>query len=128
MVSASRFRPWRRPGPGGQAPGEQLAAPGECAPGGGPESDVARLTAWVEGRVQGVGFRWWVRSQALELGLVGSAENLADGRVKVIAEGAQDRCRQLLARLEGAGTPGRVSRISHRWSRGTGEFSGFAER
>jgi acylphosphatase len=44
----------------------------------------ARLTAWVEGRVQGVGFRWWVRSRALELGLTGFAENLADGRVKVV--------------------------------------------
>ncbi len=47
----------------------------------------ARLTAWVTGRVQGVGFRWWVRSNALELGLAGFAENLADGRVKVVAEG-----------------------------------------
>jgi acylphosphatase len=58
-----------------------------------------RLTAWVEGRVQGVGFRWWVRSRALELGLVGFAENLTDGRVKVVAEGASGGCRDLLALL-----------------------------
>jgi acylphosphatase len=96
--------------------------------GSGAEGRTPRLTAWAEGRVQGVGFRWWVRSQALELGLAGFAENLADGRVKVIAEGPQDRCELLLARLEGGGTPGRVSRISHRWSQGTGEFSGFTER
>lgn len=43
-----------------------------------------RLTAWVHGRVQGVGFRWWTRSRALELGLVGSATNHADGRVLVV--------------------------------------------
>ncbi len=49
----------------------------------------ARLTAWVRGRVQGVGFRWWVRRNALELGLLGTAENLVDGRVKVIAEGGK---------------------------------------
>ncbi len=36
-----------------------------------------RLIAWVHGQVQGVGFRWWTRSRALELGLVGSATNLA---------------------------------------------------
>ena len=43
--------------------------------------------------------RWWVRSRALELGLAGFAENLADGRVKVVAEGAGGRCRDLLALL-----------------------------
>ena len=63
------------------------------------EVTAVRLTAWVEGRVQGVGFRWWVRSRALELGQVGFAENLADGRVKVVAEGASDRCRDLLTLL-----------------------------
>jgi acylphosphatase len=63
------------------------------------ELTAVRLTAWVEGRVQGVGFRWWVRSRALELGLVGFAENLADGRVKVVAEGASGRCQDLLALL-----------------------------
>jgi acylphosphatase len=63
------------------------------------EVTAVRLVAWVEGRVQGVGFRWWVRSRALELGLVGFAENLADGRVKVVAEGTSDRCRDLLELL-----------------------------
>ncbi|MDT5237790.1 MAG: acylphosphatase, partial [Mycobacterium sp.] len=42
-----------------------------------------RLTAWVHGYVQGVGFRWWTRSQALELGLTGYASNRPDGRVQV---------------------------------------------
>jgi len=37
-----------------------------------PDPDAVRMTAWVHGFVQGVGFRWWTRSQALELGLVGS--------------------------------------------------------
>ncbi|CAB0727342.1 acylphosphatase [Corynebacterium diphtheriae] len=46
----------------------------------------ARLTAWILGTVQGVGFRWWVYSQAKELALAGSASNLVDGRVCVVAE------------------------------------------
>jgi acylphosphatase len=70
------------------------------------EVTAVRLTAWVEGRVQGVGFRWWVRSRALELGLVGFAENLADGRVKVVAEGASGRCQDLLALLTDGGGDG----------------------
>jgi acylphosphatase len=94
----------------------------------------ARLTAWVEGRVQGVGFRWWVRANALELGLAGYAENLADGRVKVVAEGDDDRCQELLRRLdEDAATgwrrrPGKVSRVTHRWAQAEGGISGFQER
>ena len=88
-----------------------------------------QLIAWVEGRVQGVGFRWWVRAAALELGLVGFAENLADGRVKVVAEGATERCEELLGRLAtGASRPGRVSRVHHRWAPATGGMCGFAER
>jgi acylphosphatase len=94
------------------------------------ESPV-RLTAWVRGQVQGVGFRWWVRSQALELGLVGSATNLEDGRVLVVAEGGRDACEQLLRRLSGAGGPGRVTGVTQRWSAALGEAStgtGFSER
>ena len=49
----------------------------------------ARLTAWVDGRVQGVGFRWWVCAQGVELGLSGTATNLDDGRVEVVAEGVE---------------------------------------
>ena len=99
------------------------------------EVTAVRLVAWVEGRVQGVGFRWWVRSRALELGLVGFAENLADGRVKVVAEGASGPCRDLLAMLaDGAAgvdrmrRPGRVTKVAHRWADAVGDMSGFTER
>ena len=90
--------------------------------------DQARLTAWVEGRVQGVGFRWWARARALELGLAGWAENLEDGRVRVIAEGPTDSCGKLLALLEGADTPGQSSGSRYRWDEPRGGLSGFAER
>jgi acylphosphatase len=90
--------------------------------------DRARLTAWVEGRVQGVGFRWWVRARALELGLTGWAENLEDGRVKVVAEGPKASCSELLALLEGTETPGRVVQVTHRWDQPGGPVSGFTEK
>ena len=108
--------------------GEMLS--GEMARlGSEPAGDApARLTAWIAGRVQGVGFRWWVRARALELGLAGSAENLQDGRVKVIAEGPVARCRELLALLAGPGTPGRVTRVTQRWDDPRGGLGGFAER
>jgi acylphosphatase len=88
----------------------------------------ARLTAWVRGRVQGVGFRWWVRRNALELGLLGAAENLVDGRVKIVAEGARESLAELLDRLEGPETPGQVAQVTHRWDPVRGGFNGFVER
>jgi acylphosphatase len=93
-----------------------------------PEDGPVRLTAWVRGRVQGVGFRWWVRSRALPLGLVGWAENLVDGRVKVVAEGPKEACAQLLEALSGRDTPGHVAHVTHRWDVARGGLEGFFER
>jgi acylphosphatase len=95
---------------------------------GADHEDIVRLTAWVRGRVQGVGFRWWVRSQALELGLAGTATNLDDGRVLVVAEGSRERCEKLLARLAGPGAPGRVAGVTERWGPTRGDATGFNER
>jgi acylphosphatase len=87
-----------------------------------------RLTAWARGRVQGVGFRWWVRARALELGLRGSATNLPDGRVEVVAEGGRTACEGLLKLLRGDGTPGHVAGVAERWSEAHDIAAGFAER
>jgi acylphosphatase len=87
-----------------------------------------RLTAWVSGRVQGVGFRWWTRSQALALGVDGWARNTSDGRVEVVAEGSRAACEGLLAVLRGPGSPGHVTGVVERWSDARGISSGFAER
>lgn len=91
-------------------------------------SESARVTAWVHGHVQGVGFRWWVRARALELGLAGSATNLADGRVEVVAEGDRAACERLLELLRGPGTPGRVRNVVERWAQPRGGGPGFVER
>ncbi|MET0134495.1 MAG: acylphosphatase [Kibdelosporangium sp.] len=87
-----------------------------------------RLTAWVHGQVQGVGFRWWTRARALELGLVGSARNVPDGRVEVVAEGAKEDCERLLAILRSGDSPGRVDTVVDGWSAARGGLLGFRER
>ncbi len=86
-----------------------------------------RLTAFVHGQVQGVGFRWWTRARALELGLSGSATNLAGGRVLVVAEGPQAQCRRLLEMLRGPDTPGSVALVVDQYGPPRGEH-GFTER
>lgn len=98
------------------------------------QEERVRLTAWVRGRVQGVGFRWWVRSRALELGLVGTASNLDDGRVEVVAEGPRAACERLLQLLTGPGgdrRPGTVVGVVERWSHPDPQRpspAGFVER
>ena len=64
---------------------------------------------WVSGRVQGVGFRWFTRHAARDLGLTGRVRNLPDGRVEVEAAGSPERLDALRERLR-QGPPG--SRVS----------------
>ncbi len=87
-----------------------------------------RVTAWVRGAVQQVGFRWWTRARALEIGLTGYTSNLGDGRVQVVAQGAHADCERLLALLRGPGTPGRVTGVTEIWSATGEEYDGFAIR
>lgn len=105
-------------------------------------SEQARLTVWVSGRVQGVGMRWWIRSRALELGLVGWARNTDDGRVEVVAEGTREAAEKLLELLapDRAGLPasevarrlarpGQIATVVERWSAPNASgLSGFVER
>ncbi|MEV6108824.1 acylphosphatase [Streptomyces sp. NPDC051940] len=96
-----------------------------------PESAVpeVRLTAWIRGRVQGVGFRWYTRATALEIGgLAGFATNLTDGRVQVVAEGPKESCERLLAWLTGADTPGRVDGVTEIWDSPRGGYPTFEIR
>jgi acylphosphatase len=88
-----------------------------------------RLTVWVRGKVQGVGFRWWTRANALEIGgLSGYVSNLADGRVQVVAEGDRSACRRLLVWLRDGDTPGRVDGVTEIWDVPRGGYEGFQIR
>lgn len=90
--------------------------------------DTVRLDAWVHGYVQGVGFRWWTRCRALELGLVGSATNKSDGRVHVVAEGTRSSCEHLVELLRSGSTPGRVDLVVENYTRPRSLPAGFYER
>ncbi len=89
---------------------------------------MERLTAYVHGLVQGVGFRWWTRSRALELGLTGYAKNLYDGRVLVVAEGPRPALDALVAQLRSGTTAGRVDLVVESFGAARGDLSGFRER
>ncbi len=85
-----------------------------------------RLTARISGHVQGVGFRWWVRRHADELGLTGWVMNSDDERsVELVAEGPVEGI-AALERLIQRGPPGaRVDAVDGRRTAPSGEFDGF---
>ncbi len=66
---------------------------------------------FVEGRVQGVGFRLFVERVAAGLGLKGYVRNCADGRVEVYAAGTEETLAQLRQRLEAGPGASRVNRL-----------------
>jgi acylphosphatase len=87
-----------------------------------------RMTAWVHGQVQGVGFRYWTKCQALELGLDGYAANQPDGRVRVVVEGPRADCEEMLRRLWSNDTPGRVDVVVELFGPARGGLPYFEER
>ncbi|MDA1330105.1 MAG: acylphosphatase [Chloroflexi bacterium] len=89
-----------------------------------------RLHALIGGRVQGVGFRYFVsRSVAgLDEPVHGWVRNLTDGRVEILAEGPRHALENLLiVAREGTGAS-KVNRVEEEWGKVTGEFGDFSIR
>jgi acylphosphatase len=82
---------------------------------------------FVSGRVQGVGFRYFVQDRALELGLRGFARNLADGRVEVYATGDQEKLNELAAALHSGPRMADVRGVDQR-DETVKDFPGFSIR
>ncbi len=91
-------------------------------------TDRKRLEATVHGRVQGVGFRWFVRRDAARLGLAGWVANDPSGAVKLVAEGDAAALDELLVDLH-EGPPGAVvDRVDVIFRDPATEFTGFEIR
>lgn len=73
--------------------------------------DTVRKGYLVEGRVQGVGFRWSTTQTARRLGLRGTVRNRPDGRVEVHAEGPSEKLRELESWLEDGPRAARVTDV-----------------
>jgi len=65
----------------------------------------------VRGRVQGVGFRWFVEREARELGLVGWVRNNEDSTVELLAAGSPEQLAMLRARLKEGPRASRVDAV-----------------
>ncbi len=80
-----------------------------------PPPDTRQLRARVSGRVQGVGFRYFVRDHAARLSLKGWVRNLADGEVEVVAQGTPEALGKLLKMLHEGPSLAWVQRVNVEW-------------
>jgi acylphosphatase len=75
------------------------------------DSEIGRIAFRVVGRVQGVGFRWWTRRAARELGVAGWVRNEGDGSVVVHAIGPASALERLEAALRSGPMGARVDQL-----------------
>lgn len=68
----------------------------------------------VRGRVQGVGFRWWTRSRAHEMGIGGTVRNHPDGSVVIVAVGDGAALRSFRSLLESGPPSAVVERVEEK--------------
>ena len=80
----------------------------------------------VSGLVQGVGYRYFALKRAQERGVVGCAQNLPDGRVEIIAEGANEALEALRGDLQVGPRFSKVSRVDEFPCVPTGHYRGFS--
>jgi acylphosphatase len=81
----------------------------------------------ISGRVQGVGFRWWLVGEAMGLGVAGWVRNLRDGRVEALALGGAEALERLAAACE-SGPPGaRIDAVERMAAEDDGS-AGFEQR
>jgi acylphosphatase len=85
----------------------------------------AAAEIFVEGHVQGVGYRNYAQRRAALLGLVGWVMNMRDGRVRVRAEGPRERIEELVRALEKGPPLSRVQRVEVRTLPPSGRYVAF---
>ena len=79
----------------------------------------------VRGRVQGVGFRYFVMVTAQELSITGTVRNAADGSVEVIAEGTKSAIVQLTVSLKRGPAGAHVAEVHETQMEVTGGYRSF---
>lgn len=102
-----------------------MSAPGDT---GSTTDGRMRLDATVIGRVQGVGFRYFVLREATDLGLEGWVANTPSGAVRCVAEGPRDALETLLGRLREGPPAAIIDRVTEGFMPATGGLGVFTVR
>lgn len=89
---------------------------------------LKRIRAIVEGRVQGVGFRYYVSRKAQELGVNGWVRNRWDGSVELEAEAGPEVLAQFLQAVRKGPRGAFVSDLKLEWGEADGRYNSFKIR
>jgi acylphosphatase len=84
-----------------------------------------RLHIFYSGQVQGVGFRYTVKSLAPGYEVTGVTRNLPDGRVELVAEGSREELRAFAQAIRESGLGSLIRDEQMSWSAARDEFRGF---
>ena len=90
--------------------------------------EMARLEATVVGRVQGVGYRYYVISHATRLGLTGWVANEQHGGVQCVVEGPRPDLEHFLDLLRDGPASAIVEHVAEQWMPYTGRWGSFSIR
>lgn len=83
---------------------------------------------FVRGRVQGVGFRWFVEREAHILGITGWVRNNEDGSVEVLASGTPEQLASLRLKLQQGPRAARVDGVEESEAKPLAELNSFQVR
>jgi len=88
--------------------------------------EKVRAHVIIEGRVQGVFFRYHTQDKAYQIGVKGWVKNRRDGRVEALFEGDKDRVDQIIQWCHRGPSEARVMKVHLTWEDYTGEFDDFS--
>lgn len=86
------------------------------------------LHATISGRVQGVGFRYFVQVKANTIAITGWVRNRWDGTVEVMAQGERKNLESFLSAIRKGPSGANVTNIEVEWLEQDGEFTDFRVR
>ena len=85
----------------------------------------SRLHIFYSGRVQGIGFRYTVKSLVSEFEVTGTIRNLSDGRVELVAEGTKEELESFRRAIQDSEVGRFIRNEEVNWSEARGELRGF---
>jgi acylphosphatase len=89
---------------------------------------MKRVRILIEGRLQGMNFRYYTQQQAQKLGLAGFVRNLSDGRIEIDAQGDDESVEQMLAWCQDGPQSAHLKSILFRYDEPSEHLTGFTVR